>query len=58
MSIKCLINDQREAQSSRTGFKRPSARLEEVFSQTKFLFKLVVFGGTKKGELGSEREER
>lgn len=55
MSIKCPINDQREAQSSRRGLKPPSARLEEVFGETSFVFETV--GETKEGHLGSETKE-
>lgn len=57
MSIKCPINDQCEAQTSRRGLKLPSSHLEEVFGETSFVFEPVVFGGAKEGDLGSETEE-
>lgn len=54
MSIKCLINDKRGTQTSRRGLKLPSARSEEVFGETSFVFEPVVFGGPKEGDLGIE----
>lgn len=57
MSIKCPLNDQREAQNSRRGLRRPTALLEEIFGETSFVFVAVVFGGEKEGDLRSWTEE-